>query len=309
MSKLLTVVGATGNQGGSIIATVLGHPQLSKTYRIRAITRDVLKPAAVVLKEQGIEVVTADLRDEKSVFKAIEGSSVVFGVTNFWESSSKDIEVKHGKNIVDASKAANVDRLIWSSLVHVTKTTGGKVSTVHHFDGKAEVEEYARSVGVPGSYYLPAAFMSGILNAFQKSDNGAYALNLPFAPNVKIPLIDAAHDTGLFVAAILLNLQETLNRRILGTSGYLTASQLVEDFEAATGQKAKLNTLPIDTWATFLPEGSRDELKGNFQFIVAPGYYAGEPADAVDKSLDLLAVSGLRKPISWKDYVAKHFKA
>lgn len=57
MSKLLTVFGATGNQGGSVIKFVLGHPQLSKKYRIRAITRDVFKPAAVALKEQGAEVV------------------------------------------------------------------------------------------------------------------------------------------------------------------------------------------------------------------------------------------------------------
>jgi uncharacterized protein YbjT (DUF2867 family) len=58
MSKLLTVFGATGNQGGSVIKTVLEHPSLSKTYRIRAITRDASKPAAVALKEQGVEVVT-----------------------------------------------------------------------------------------------------------------------------------------------------------------------------------------------------------------------------------------------------------
>jgi uncharacterized protein YbjT (DUF2867 family) len=58
MSKLLTVFGATGNQGGSVVRAVLEHPQLSKTFKVRAITRDVNKPAAVTLKEQGAEVVT-----------------------------------------------------------------------------------------------------------------------------------------------------------------------------------------------------------------------------------------------------------
>jgi uncharacterized protein YbjT (DUF2867 family) len=57
MSKLLTVFGATGNQGGSVIRTVLEHPQLSKTYTIRAVTRDVSKPAATALKDKGCEVV------------------------------------------------------------------------------------------------------------------------------------------------------------------------------------------------------------------------------------------------------------
>jgi len=58
MSKILTVFGATGNQGGSVIKNILSHPQLSKTYKIRAVTRDVSKPAAITLKEKGAEVVT-----------------------------------------------------------------------------------------------------------------------------------------------------------------------------------------------------------------------------------------------------------
>jgi hypothetical protein len=134
-------------------------------------------------------------------------------------------------------------------------------------------------------------------------------LNLPFAHDLKVPLHDPASDTGLFVAAILLNPQKTLNTRFLGASGYFTVDQLVEGFKVATGYKAKLNTLPIDTWASFLPEAVRDELKGNFELVISPGYYAGEPGDAVDKSIDLVAKSGLRKPTSWKDYVAKNFKA
>ena len=57
MSKLLTVFGATGTQGGSVIKTVLGHPQLSKQFRIRAITRDPSKPSGKALSGQGVDVV------------------------------------------------------------------------------------------------------------------------------------------------------------------------------------------------------------------------------------------------------------
>lgn len=57
MSKLLAVFGATGLQGGSVVDYVLQHPELSKTYRLRGITRDVSKPAAVALKEKGVELV------------------------------------------------------------------------------------------------------------------------------------------------------------------------------------------------------------------------------------------------------------
>lgn len=57
MSKIFTVFGATGNQGGSVIRAILGHPELSKTWKIRAVTRDVSKPSATALKDKGAEVV------------------------------------------------------------------------------------------------------------------------------------------------------------------------------------------------------------------------------------------------------------
>jgi hypothetical protein len=95
----------------------------------------------------------------------------------------------------------------------------------------------------------------------------------------------------------------------MGASGNYPISQLVEDFESATGYKAKLNTLPMDMWASFLPEFMRDEIKGNFELVIAPGYYGSEPADSVEKSVDLVVKSGLRKPTSWKDFVVSNFKA
>ena len=57
MSKILTVFGATGNQGGSVIRAVLADPVLSKEFKVRGITRDVSKPAAKALADQGVELV------------------------------------------------------------------------------------------------------------------------------------------------------------------------------------------------------------------------------------------------------------
>jgi uncharacterized protein YbjT (DUF2867 family) len=72
----------TSFKGGSVIKSILEHPELSKTYKLRGVTRDVSKPAAVALKEKGVEMVTADLSDKVTVSNVIKGSSVVFGVTN-----------------------------------------------------------------------------------------------------------------------------------------------------------------------------------------------------------------------------------
>lgn len=58
MSKLITVFGATGNQGGSVIKHILEDSQLSKEYKIRGITRDTSKKSAQDLIKQGVEVVS-----------------------------------------------------------------------------------------------------------------------------------------------------------------------------------------------------------------------------------------------------------
>lgn len=57
MSKLLTVFGATGNQGGSVIKAVLADAVLSRDFKIRGITRNVSKPAAQALAARGVQVV------------------------------------------------------------------------------------------------------------------------------------------------------------------------------------------------------------------------------------------------------------
>lgn len=57
-SKLITVFGATGNQGGSVIQAILADSELSKEFKIRGITRDTTKKSAQDLAKKGVEVVT-----------------------------------------------------------------------------------------------------------------------------------------------------------------------------------------------------------------------------------------------------------
>jgi len=123
--KLLTVFGATGVQGGSVVKAVLAHPTLSKQYKVRAITRDPSKPNAQALAERGVEPVKADMENADSVRAALAGSDAVFAVTNYWEKQSKEGEVQQGKTIADAAKAVGVKHLVWSALPHVTKMTNG----------------------------------------------------------------------------------------------------------------------------------------------------------------------------------------
>jgi len=69
------VVGATGQQGSSVVRALQALPQPPV---IRAISRNPSSPAALKLKEQGIEVVKGDLGDVGSLEKALAGVGSAF---------------------------------------------------------------------------------------------------------------------------------------------------------------------------------------------------------------------------------------
>lgn len=56
--KVITVFGATGLQGGSVASVFLNDPALNTEWAVRAVTRDVTKPSAKKLAEQGAHVVS-----------------------------------------------------------------------------------------------------------------------------------------------------------------------------------------------------------------------------------------------------------
>ena len=61
--KLLTIFGATGNQGGSVVDVVLSDPQLQQKYSLRGITRNASSNSAQTLAQKGVEVVSANVND------------------------------------------------------------------------------------------------------------------------------------------------------------------------------------------------------------------------------------------------------
>jgi hypothetical protein len=55
--KIITVFGATGNQGGSVVDIFLRDLKLKDEWKVRGVTRDVSKPSSKKLEERGVEVV------------------------------------------------------------------------------------------------------------------------------------------------------------------------------------------------------------------------------------------------------------
>ena len=213
-SKLLTVFGATGVQGGSVVKSILAHPKLSKDFKIRAITRDPSKPNAQALAAKGVEPMKADLDDPESIKHALQGSYAVFAVTNYWEKASKEGEIKQGKALADAAKAVGVKHLIWSALPAVTKMTNGALSHVEHFDSKAEVAEYIESIkgDMVATFFMPGFYMSNIKGMIRPNQDGVPQFTQPWdGAETKVALFDSGTDSGTYVAGILSQDPKSVN--------------------------------------------------------------------------------------------------
>lgn len=109
-------------------------------------------------------------------------------------------EIAEGKLLVDAAHAANVQLFVWSGLPNVIENSGGKYTTVIHFDAKAEVTKYAKELGIPFVNVQAGSYMSNYLHAgVRKLPDGSYMLASVQAPDGVLPLLDTQNDYGLFV--------------------------------------------------------------------------------------------------------------
>lgn len=278
---LLTIFGATGNQGGSIIDTVLAHPHLTSKYSLRAITRDPSSTKSQSLAKQGIELVRADLNDPSSLESALSGSYGVFGVTDFWSllstGSAKATETQQGINLFNASKAAGVKHFVFSSLPDVTKLSKGRITSVEHFDSKAAVQAYAEAHKSPemiSSYYMPAMFLEQLKGMINPGQDGKPTLALPFSDeNRTWPMTSPRRDGGKYVMGLFEAGEKANGVAVQGVSTWVSPREAVSQLSQQTGSEVKFASIPLEMFAGFMPEAIREEMAGMFQWIGEEQYY------------------------------------
>lgn len=137
-SKLITVFGATGAQGSSVVRSLAANTD--KSFTLRGITRNPSSESAQKLSSSGVEVVKADGWDKESLLAAFKGSWGVFVNTNtedpvFENPDEKRTELDLGKIIVDTAAEAGVEVFVYSGMASATEATNGKIPA-QAFDGK-----------------------------------------------------------------------------------------------------------------------------------------------------------------------------
>ena len=171
----------------------------------------------------------------------------------------------------------------------VTTVSNGKYTHVDHFDSKAEIDDYAASLGVPTTFFMPGFYMSNLPGSMLRLDPGSntYKIMWPVPAESTFPVFDAAGDTGKFVKAILLHGDSMLGKRVRATSGYITGTEIIDAFKKAfpeSGKGAEYVQVPREGFMKGLeyagmPPPIQEELCEMFEFIGEFGYYGGANVD------------------------------
>ncbi|GAA5827557.1 hypothetical protein JCM11251_001731 [Rhodosporidiobolus azoricus] len=299
---LVVVIGATGAQGGSVIAHLIRSDQ---PYRIRAVTRDVNKPKAKELEKEGCEVVAADMQKREDLDKAFSGADIVFAVTNFWEHMSDTRELADGQRLVDAAKAAGTVKLfVWSGLESVRKGSKGMLREVKHFDTKADITDYALSSGLVVANVQPACYMSNSIFPPSSPSSGDWEFALPMLQNTEIPLLDTVADCGAYVR-LAIERGGGRSLELLAVSEVKTMKEIVNEYNEVTGLNAQYRQLTPAQYLESNPGPIGVELLEMLQWFENFGYYGGKD---VTPSRNAVLSLGSVELNSWKNYVQTHLK-
>ncbi|MBN3293480.1 NMRL1 protein, partial [Polypterus senegalus] len=240
MKKLITVFGATGAQGKSVVQALLSDG----SFKVRAVTRDPTKAVAQKMVSQGVEVVKGDFDKEGDIKAAMQGAYGCFFVTNFIEHQQKALEVKQGQTAANVAKALGIKHFIYSSLQNVNRETGGKLQ-VPHFDGKGEVEEYLRDIGVPSTCLRLPAYFENFLSFFKPHNvpnKNVYTVAIPMGD---VPLDGmAVEDFGPVVVSVLKHPNEYIGKDITLSTDLLTVDEYCAILSECLGkniQNAKMS--------------------------------------------------------------------
>ncbi|MFI5998461.1 NmrA/HSCARG family protein [Streptomyces sp. NPDC051362] len=223
-ARTVLVTGATGQQGGATARHLL-----TSGWRVRALVRDPLAPAARELARLGAELTQGSMDDRTSLDAAARGAYGVYSVqpANIAPHFAEN-ELQRGINVADAAHDAKVQHLVYSSVASAERNTG-----IPHWETKWQVEQHIRSLGLPWTVLRPVMFMENQTDPFYWPWGEQSAMRM-VPPNATVQLI-ALRDIGAFAALAFADVERYVGQAIELAGDELTTEQMLSAIRRAIG--------------------------------------------------------------------------
>ena len=269
-TKLIAVIGATGQQGGGVLRAL----QASGQFKVRALTRNPGKH-----RELAEEVVEADLGKPETLKAAFAGAHGVFLVTNFQEAGTD--ELQQATAAIRAAKDAGVKHFIWSTLPDVQAISGGKFH-VPHFTGKAKIDRLVKDGGFENYTFVIAPFyyqnLAGAIGPHKQAD-GSMGWALPLDPTLRVIHVGDINELGDVVAGAFAHPDEAGNGQYLPLVGdFMSFSEIVETLNRQ-GHNFSYNQVSKESFAGAFP--GANEIAEMFSYWEADTYLGSDSSDQI----------------------------
>jgi len=230
--KTIFVTGATGNQGGAVVTSLIRDG-----FKIKALTRTIDSSKAQVLQKKNIELVKGDLNDLTTFRNHLKGVDGIFSVQSF--ENGIEMEIRQGMDLANLAKEYGVTHFLYSSVAGADMNTG-----IPHFDSKYKIENHIKQLGLPFTIIRANSLFENFLIPQVKSRILKGKLASPINKNKSQQFIGAV-DIGEISADIFLNREKYLGKTITIGSEEMDMQQVATTFSEMLGREISYQKFPM----------------------------------------------------------------
>ncbi|QIZ71379.1 SDR family oxidoreductase [Oxynema aestuarii] len=230
----LLVVGATGTLGRQVVRRAL-----DEGYSVRCLVRSYKR--AAFLKEWGAELVRGNLCEPETLPPALEGVTAIIDAATARATDSlsiRDVDWEGKVALIQAAKAANVDRYIFFSILDADR-----YPQVPLMEIKRCTELFLAESGLNYTILKLAGFMQGLIGqyAIPILENQSVWITGQSAPIAYMNTQDIAK-----FAVQALKVPETEDKTfpVVGDRPW-SSEEIIKLCERLSGQRAKITRIPL----------------------------------------------------------------
>ncbi|OJJ03428.1 hypothetical protein ASPVEDRAFT_84875 [Aspergillus versicolor CBS 583.65] len=291
--SLVVITGATGTQGGSVARQLAKNP----AWKVRGLTRNAQSTKARELKTLGVEMVTADLNDARTLPEAFEGATAIFCVTFFWDIATTEGidaatkgELQQFINVVQvAAKLPTLRHLVLSVMPNCETLSGG-ILPCPHWDAKARGGEYVKrelpQLAAKTTYVWMGWYVDNLAGQPLMKPQpylGKYIIAQPSKPDAIVPVAGVVEvNTGITVQSILAQPEKTHGKYVPKLTDLISWTAIAEGWSKYTGETAVYAEISDSEFEKLVGPSFGPEIARQFRFSEEyPDWYTYHPEDTL----------------------------
>jgi NAD(P)H dehydrogenase (quinone) len=240
---MILVTGAAGKTGRAVIRALRARAQ-----PVRALIHRP-EQAQAMASLGAKEVVVGDMRGQPVMGQAVAGVRAIYHIC---PNMSPD-EVAIGRTVLDAARAADVELLVYHSVLHPQTE-----AMPHHWQ-KLRVEELLFESGLAYTILQPAAYMQNLLAYWDAIvEEGSY--RLPYAVESRLGMVDL-EDVAAAAAIVLTEPGHAGATYELAGAEALTQIEVARVLAQQLGRPVRAEAQSLEEWE----RGARASGLGDYQ--------------------------------------------